>query len=82
MTNNNNNYNTLLKENLDNFFQYLKEVTTYEITEITTNKITFTGIITTYQGYATEDDIGQPYNIEATLELINGNWIITKNIKK
>ena len=63
-------------------YQIIDDKTTYEITEITTNKITFTGIITTYQGYATEDDIGQPYNIEATLELINGNWIITKNIKK
>ena len=44
-----------------------------DITEITPNKITFTGNITRYEGYATEEDTGKPYNIEATLELINNN---------
>lgn len=63
-------------------YQIIDDKTTYEITEVTSNKIEFTGNITKYEGYETADDVGQPYNIEATLELINNNWIITKNIKK
>ena len=63
-------------------YQIIDDKTTYEINEVTSNKITFTGNITRYEGYATESDVGQPYNIEATLELINNNWIVTKNIKK
>ena len=63
-------------------YQIIDDKTTYEINEITPNKISFTGNITKYEGYATESDVGQSYNIEATLELINNNWIVTKNIKK
>ncbi len=60
--------------------QIIDDKTTYEITEVTPSKITFTGNITRYEGY--ESDVGQPYNIEATLELINNNWVITRSIKK
>ena len=63
-------------------YQIIDDKTTYEINEITPNKISFTGNITKYEGYATESDVGQSYNIEATLELINNNWIVTKNVKK
>lgn len=61
-------------------YQIIDDKTTYKIIEITPNKIIFTGNITTYVGY--ESDVGQPYNIEATIELINNNWIVTQNIKK
>ena len=64
------------------YYQIIDDKTTYEINEITPNKISFTGNITKYEGYATESDVGQSYNIEATLELINNNWIVTKNVKK
>ena len=59
--------------------EIIDDKTTYVITEVTATKILFTGNITKYEGY---DEIGQPYNIEASLELVNGNWIVTKNIKK
>ena len=63
-------------------YQIIDDKTTYEITEITPNKITFTGNITRYDGYATEEDVGQAYSIEAIIELINDNWVVTQNIKK
>lgn len=61
-------------------YQIIDDKTTYKIVKITPNKIIFTGNITTYVGY--ESDVGQPYNIEATIELINNNWIVTQNIEK
>ena len=63
-------------------YQIIDDKTTYEITEITPNKITFAGNITRYDGYATEEDVGQAYSIEAIIELINDNWVVTQNIKK
>lgn len=59
--------------------EIVDDETTYEITEITSSKISFTGSITTRDLY---DRLFGPYNIEATIELVNNNWIVTENIEK